>query len=94
MTIFWNDRYKSIGDVENTQIDKRIEFKVIYEQQEKATNRLLISSLLGSINLFVWEGFLYKEGKPEKAKPVIAGPIHPFLPDFEHHFYKKFIFAD
>lgn len=56
--------------VEGTEINKRIEFKVIHEQQEKASNRLIISSLLGSIGTFIWEGFMYKEGKPEKAKQV------------------------
>lgn len=55
---------------ENNQIDERIEFEVVHEQQEKASNRLVISSLLGSISTFVWEGFLFKEGKPEKAKQV------------------------
>lgn len=56
---------------EEMEITKRIEFEVKYEQQEKASNRLLISSLLGSISTYIWEGFLYKEGKPEKAKQVI-----------------------
>lgn len=54
--------------MEGTEIDKRIEFKVMHEQQEKASNRLIVSSLLGSISTFIWEGFMYKEGKPEKAK--------------------------
>lgn len=45
---------------------------MIQEQQEKASNRLVVSSLLGSIGTFIWEGFMYKEGKPEKAKQVHA----------------------
>lgn len=64
-------RFQSKGDVQNAQIHERIEFEVIHEQQEKAGNRLVISSLLGSIGAFIWEGFLYKEGKPEKAKKVL-----------------------
>lgn len=56
--------------MEGTEIGKRIEFKVLHEQQEKASNRLIVSSLLGSISTFIWEGFMYKEGKPEKAKQV------------------------
>lgn len=57
-------------EVDENHFDKRVQFKAIPEQQEKASNRLLISSLLGSIHTFIWEGFLYKEGKPEKAKQV------------------------
>lgn len=64
------NRYEPLQKVEGTEIDKRIEFKVKHEQQEKASNRLIISSLLGSISTFIWEGFMYKEGKPEKAKQV------------------------
>lgn len=70
MVYFWNGRYDPTSEVESTQIDKRIEFRVVHEQQEKPSNRLLISSLLGSIGTFIWEGFLYKDGKPEKAKQV------------------------
>lgn len=63
-------RYEPMAEVEGTEIDKRIEFSVKHEQQEKASNRLIISSLLGSISTFIWEGFMYKEGKAEKAKLV------------------------
>lgn len=69
--MFYNDcRYEPVGDVKCEEISKRIEFKVIHEQQEKASNRLVVSSLLGSISTYIFEGFLYKEGKPEKAKQV------------------------
>lgn len=67
---FLKNRYEPLTKVEGTQIDKRIEFKVNHEQQEKASNRLIVSTLLGTIGAFVWEGFMYKEGKPEKAKQV------------------------
>lgn len=63
-------RYEPKNPVQSTQVQKRMEFNVIHEEQEKVSNRLIISSLLGSINTFIWEGFLYKEGKPEKAKQV------------------------
>lgn len=68
--VFYNYRYEPVGETEPNEIQKRMEFKVIHEQQEKASNRLLISSLLGSISTYIFEGFLYKEGKPEKAKQV------------------------
>lgn len=67
---FHGCRYEPVDDVKSNQIEKRTEFKVIHEQQEKATNRLLVSSLLGSISAYIFEGFMYKEGKPEKAKQV------------------------
>ncbi|XP_031627764.1 WD repeat-containing protein 63 [Contarinia nasturtii] len=83
-------RYEPKSAVENVQIEQRTEFDVIHEQQEKASNRLVISSLLGSIATFIWEGFLYKEGKPEKAKqiesyatihngPVLSIERNPFM---------------
>lgn len=68
--VFYILRYEPKSNIEKSQIEKRIEFNVIHEQQEKANNRLIISSLLGSISTFIWEGFMYKEGKPEKAKQV------------------------
>lgn len=70
--VFYNIdcRYEPVGVAKSEEISKRIEFKVIHEQQEKASNRLVVSSLLGSISTYIFEGFLYKEGKPEKAKQV------------------------
>lgn len=63
-------RFQPKNPVQSTQVEKRMEYNVIHEQQEKASNRFVISSLLGSISAFIWEGFLYKEGKPEKGKQV------------------------
>lgn len=68
--MFYHCRYEPVREFETNDIMKRTEFKVIHEQQEKASNRLLVSSLLGSISTYIFEGFMYKEGKPEKAKQV------------------------
>lgn len=52
-------------------IDTRIECEASYELTERASNRLTASTFTGTINNFQFEGFQFKEGKPESIKQVL-----------------------
>lgn len=64
-------------DSKNSQngvmIDTRIECET-FELTEKASNRLTASTFTGTINNFQFEGFQFKEGKPELIKQVLFHP--------------------
>lgn len=66
--IFSCDPKNSMNDA---IIDTRIECDASNGTKEKANNRLIASAFTGTINCFQFEGFQFKEGKPELIKQVL-----------------------
>lgn len=85
-------RYEPKNPNENSKTSLNTEYVANDAVQEAPSNKIITSTLLGTISVFSWEGFLFKEGKPEVVKLVDSfaavhdGPVlhisrNPFITD-------------
>lgn len=71
LLLFSIRRFEPTENLKRSPITKRAKFTVNEEPLENMSNKLIVSTLLGAVATFNWEGFLCKEGKPEYVKQVI-----------------------